>query len=189
MKFINFVPTHHRAGNQAVDVRQDVVAVENAAIANGSAVRGDAARDDPLSVEVVEPGDTRPVHAAAGITEEHRVDAWRNHIVRTTSGKSAVRRRYNSPAGIAGQQHADGIGADQHRLARNVTHDEAGVLGDGWRRDRRHGCHAHTLSAVPNALAGRTAKRGGSAIDVADDAVREHVVAVADVAPRSTWRA
>ena len=41
----------------------------------------------------------------------------------------------------------------------------------------------------PNALAGRAAKRGGSVIDVADDAVREHVVAVADVAcPRICGR-
>ena len=41
---------------------------------------------------------------------------------------------------------------------------------------------AHAFGAVPDALARRAAKRGGGAIDVADDAVREHVVAVADVA-------
>ena len=100
-----------------------------------------------------------------------------------------MRRRDDNPARIVGLQHADGIGADQHRLARNVTHDEAGALGDGWRRDRRHGCRAHALGAVPDALARRAAERGGGAIDVADDAVREHVVAVADVAcPRIRGR-
>ena len=40
----------------------------------------------------------------------------------------------------------------------------------------------HALGAVTDALARRTAKCRSSAIDVADDAVREHVVAVADVA-------
>jgi hypothetical protein len=48
-----------------------------------------SARDNPLSVDIVEPCDTG-LHAAAGITEEHRVYVQRNRIVRTTSGKRAI---------------------------------------------------------------------------------------------------
>ena len=105
--------------------------VERAGISDWRAVRGGGARDDPFSVEIVEPRDAGPVQPTAGVAEEHRVDVQWNRIVRATAGKCAVRRRYDNPARIIGLQHADGIGADQHWLARNVTHDEAGALGDG----------------------------------------------------------
>ena len=98
-----------------------------------------------------------------------------------------MRRRNDNPVRIVGLQHADGIGADQHR--RGVVHDEAGALGDGWRSVCRHGCRTHALGAAPDALARRAAERDGGAIDVADDAVREHMLAVADVAcPRIRGR-
>jgi hypothetical protein len=50
-------------------------------------------------------------------------------------------------------------------------------------------CRAHARGAVPDALARRAAERGGGANDIADHAMREHVLAVADVAlPRICGR-
>src|ERR1700750_3136828 len=60
--------------SRTVDVRKDAVAVERAGIANRRAVRGGGARDYPFAFEIGEPCDASPVHAAAGIAEEHRVN-------------------------------------------------------------------------------------------------------------------
>jgi len=91
MKSFSFMPTRpprREAGLLTCDRMPSLYSARE--ISNGSAVRGRGARDDTLSVEIVEPCDTRLVHTAAGITEEHSVDVQRNRIVRTTSGKRAV---------------------------------------------------------------------------------------------------
>jgi hypothetical protein len=163
-------------------MRQDAVAIQRARIADRRAVCRCRAGDDALPVEVSQPRDAGPVHAATGVAEEHGVDIQRNDIVWPAPGQRAVRRRDDNLAGVVRLQHADGIGTDQSRLTGHVTQDETGALGNAGRRSGRYGRGAHEVRTGTNALARRTTECGGTAIDVAYDAVFQHVVAVADMA-------
>ena len=116
-------------------------------------------------------------------TRPRRTDRrWRNCIVRSSPGKGAVRCGDGDPTCIFGVQHSDRIGANNRRLAGNLAHDEAGALDEARGRGCRYDCRAHQFGALPDALARRAAEGGGGAIDVADNTVLEHVVAVADMA-------
>jgi hypothetical protein len=61
-----------------------------------------------------------------------------------------------------------------------MTNRLPSVIGGGATAGHQPGAHAQ--GAVPHAQARRTAKRCGSPVDLVDRAVREHLIAVADVA-------
>ncbi len=172
MKSFSVMPTRAPARTAGrVDVRQNAVAIERAGIADRRAVRGSGSRHDAFCSRSASRAMPAPSIPPPGIAEEYRTNLQRNDVVGPTTGQRAMRCGDDDPARIVGLQHADGVGADQRRLAGNVAHDEAGSVADGRRCDGRHGGRAHVFGAVPDGLARGAAQRGGGAIDVADDAV------------------